>query len=170
MSNSFSALNEEEEEDDEEEVENVYDESANLIQNTKAGGSLSFTAAAGMKEAVMMNSKGGNSMIWKAANALAGHHLDRDCYLIKLSWCSRDKQKSANNTNAQSKAKREWDVKNAEINYESLQESRNSRSQSAPSASVNTERSRFQCTYSVVIVEEWGFFRTDSDGTAKPKT
>ncbi|GJW12602.1 hypothetical protein Tco_1578429 [Tanacetum coccineum] len=32
------------------------------------------------------------------------------------------------------------DVKNAKINYESLQESRNSRSQSAPSASVNTER------------------------------
>ncbi|GKB71873.1 hypothetical protein Tco_0933285 [Tanacetum coccineum] len=31
-------------------------------------------------------------------------------------------------------------------------------------------RSRFQCTYSVVIVEEWGFFRTDSDGTTKPKT
>ncbi|GJW51066.1 zinc knuckle CX2CX4HX4C containing protein [Tanacetum coccineum] len=46
MSNSFSALNEEEEED-EEEVENVYDESANLIQNTKAGGSSSFTAAVG---------------------------------------------------------------------------------------------------------------------------
>ncbi|GJR00184.1 zinc knuckle CX2CX4HX4C containing protein [Tanacetum coccineum] len=46
MSNSFSALNEEEEED-EEEVENVYDESANLIHNTKAGGSSSFTAAAG---------------------------------------------------------------------------------------------------------------------------
>ncbi|GKC81293.1 hypothetical protein Tco_1137010 [Tanacetum coccineum] len=45
MSNSFSALNEEEE--DEEDVENVYDESANLIQNTKAGGSSSFTAAAG---------------------------------------------------------------------------------------------------------------------------
>ncbi|GKA39232.1 hypothetical protein Tco_0731783 [Tanacetum coccineum] len=44
MSNSFSALNEEE---DEEDVENVYDESANLIQNTKAGGSSSFTAAAG---------------------------------------------------------------------------------------------------------------------------
>ncbi|GJR43014.1 zinc knuckle CX2CX4HX4C containing protein [Tanacetum coccineum] len=43
MSNSFSALNEEEEED----VENVYDESANLIQNTKAGGSSSFTADAG---------------------------------------------------------------------------------------------------------------------------
>ncbi|GJV89582.1 zinc knuckle CX2CX4HX4C containing protein [Tanacetum coccineum] len=41
MSNSFSALNEEEEED-EEEVENVYDESANLIQNTKAGGSSSL--------------------------------------------------------------------------------------------------------------------------------
>ncbi|GJU34936.1 hypothetical protein Tco_1183290 [Tanacetum coccineum] len=37
MSNSFSALNEEEEEED---VENVYDESANLIQNTKAGGRL----------------------------------------------------------------------------------------------------------------------------------
>ncbi|GJX35671.1 retrovirus-related pol polyprotein from transposon TNT 1-94 [Tanacetum coccineum] len=33
MSNSFSALNEEEEE-----VENVYDKSANLIHNTKAGG------------------------------------------------------------------------------------------------------------------------------------
>ncbi|GKD75285.1 zinc knuckle CX2CX4HX4C containing protein, partial [Tanacetum coccineum] len=46
MSNSFSALNEEEE-DDEQEVENVYDESANLIHNTKDGGSSSFTAAAG---------------------------------------------------------------------------------------------------------------------------
>ncbi|GJY78324.1 zinc knuckle CX2CX4HX4C containing protein [Tanacetum coccineum] len=45
MSNSFSVLNEEEE--DEEDMENVYDESANLIQNTKAGGSSSFTAAAG---------------------------------------------------------------------------------------------------------------------------
>ncbi|GKC41227.1 hypothetical protein Tco_1058949 [Tanacetum coccineum] len=42
MSNSFSALNEEEEED----VKNVYDESANLIQNTKADGSSSFTAVA----------------------------------------------------------------------------------------------------------------------------
>ncbi|GJR96776.1 hypothetical protein Tco_0268950 [Tanacetum coccineum] len=46
MSNSFSTLNEEEEED-EEDVKNVYDESANLIQNTKAGGNSSFTAAAG---------------------------------------------------------------------------------------------------------------------------
>nr|GEX24467.1 ATPase, F1/V1/A1 complex, alpha/beta subunit, zinc knuckle CX2CX4HX4C [Tanacetum cinerariifolium] len=46
MSNSFSALNDEEE-NDEEDVENVYDESANLIQNTKAGGSSSFMAAAG---------------------------------------------------------------------------------------------------------------------------
>ncbi|GJX77176.1 hypothetical protein Tco_0323987 [Tanacetum coccineum] len=46
MSNSFSTLNDKED-DDEEDVENVYDESANLIQNTKAGGSLSFTAAAG---------------------------------------------------------------------------------------------------------------------------
>ncbi|GKF79761.1 hypothetical protein Tco_0235329, partial [Tanacetum coccineum] len=45
MSNSFSALNEEEE--DEEDVENVYDESTNLIQNTKAGESSSFTTAAG---------------------------------------------------------------------------------------------------------------------------
>ncbi|GKA18156.1 zinc knuckle CX2CX4HX4C containing protein [Tanacetum coccineum] len=34
-------------EDDEEDVENVHDESANLIQNTKAGGSSFFTAAAG---------------------------------------------------------------------------------------------------------------------------
>ncbi|GKB16044.1 hypothetical protein Tco_0849967 [Tanacetum coccineum] len=41
-SNSYSALN-----DEEEDVENVYDESANLFQNTKTGGSLSFTAAAG---------------------------------------------------------------------------------------------------------------------------
>ncbi|GJU48733.1 zinc knuckle CX2CX4HX4C containing protein [Tanacetum coccineum] len=32
---------------DKNDVENVYDESANLIQNTKAGGSSSFTAAAG---------------------------------------------------------------------------------------------------------------------------
>ncbi|GKB48367.1 hypothetical protein Tco_0899120, partial [Tanacetum coccineum] len=46
MSNSFSALNVEEE-DDKEDVENVYDESANLIQNIKAGGSSSFTAVAG---------------------------------------------------------------------------------------------------------------------------
>ncbi|GJZ39140.1 zinc knuckle CX2CX4HX4C containing protein [Tanacetum coccineum] len=41
-SNSYSTLN-----DEEEDVENVYDESANLFQNTKTGGSLSFTAAAG---------------------------------------------------------------------------------------------------------------------------
>ncbi|GKB72722.1 zinc knuckle CX2CX4HX4C containing protein [Tanacetum coccineum] len=47
MSNSFSALNNEEEKEDEEDVENVYDESTNLIQNTKAGGSSSFTVAAG---------------------------------------------------------------------------------------------------------------------------
>nr|GEZ03798.1 hypothetical protein [Tanacetum cinerariifolium] len=42
MSNYFSALN-----DEEEDVENVYDESANLIQNTKAGGSSSFMAVVG---------------------------------------------------------------------------------------------------------------------------
>ncbi|GJY53630.1 hypothetical protein Tco_0445294 [Tanacetum coccineum] len=40
MSNSFSALN------DEEDVENVHDESRNLIHNTNAGGSSSFTATA----------------------------------------------------------------------------------------------------------------------------
>ncbi|GJX89821.1 zinc knuckle CX2CX4HX4C containing protein [Tanacetum coccineum] len=45
-SNSFSALNDDEE-DDEEDVENVYDESANLFPNTKTGGSLSFTDTAG---------------------------------------------------------------------------------------------------------------------------
>nr|GEU60542.1 reverse transcriptase domain-containing protein [Tanacetum cinerariifolium] len=45
MSNSFSSLNDEEE-DDEENVEKVYDESTNLIQNTKAVGSSSFMAAA----------------------------------------------------------------------------------------------------------------------------
>nr|GEV40698.1 hypothetical protein [Tanacetum cinerariifolium] len=42
MSNSFSALNDEE--DDDEEVENMYDESANLF---KSCGSLSFTATVG---------------------------------------------------------------------------------------------------------------------------
>nr|GEV60558.1 hypothetical protein [Tanacetum cinerariifolium] len=41
MSNSYSALNDKEEDD----VENVYDELANIF--TKTGGSLSFTAAAG---------------------------------------------------------------------------------------------------------------------------
>ncbi|GJQ98443.1 hypothetical protein Tco_0009582 [Tanacetum coccineum] len=41
MSNSFSYLNDEE--DDDEEVENVYDESANLF---KSDGSLSFTTSA----------------------------------------------------------------------------------------------------------------------------
>ncbi|GJW29528.1 hypothetical protein Tco_0046403 [Tanacetum coccineum] len=46
MSNSFPALN------DEEDVENVYDESTNLIQNRKVGGRSSFTAAAGKKERV----------------------------------------------------------------------------------------------------------------------
>ncbi|GJX84967.1 zinc knuckle CX2CX4HX4C containing protein [Tanacetum coccineum] len=46
MSNSFSALNDDEK-DDEEDVQSVYDESANLLQNTKAGGSSSFTATAG---------------------------------------------------------------------------------------------------------------------------
>nr|GEY37292.1 hypothetical protein [Tanacetum cinerariifolium] len=35
------------EEDDEEDVQNVYDETVNLLQNTKAGGSSSFTATAG---------------------------------------------------------------------------------------------------------------------------
>ncbi|GJR86273.1 zinc knuckle CX2CX4HX4C containing protein [Tanacetum coccineum] len=44
-SNSFSALNVEDDEE-EEEVENVYDETANLI-NTKTGGRSSFTAAVG---------------------------------------------------------------------------------------------------------------------------
>ncbi|GJR35670.1 zinc knuckle CX2CX4HX4C containing protein [Tanacetum coccineum] len=51
MSNSFSALNEEEED-----VENVYDESANLIQNTKAGGSSSFTAAVACMSLLYNNS------------------------------------------------------------------------------------------------------------------
>nr|GEW56557.1 zinc knuckle CX2CX4HX4C [Tanacetum cinerariifolium] len=44
-SNSYSVLNDEEE-DEEENVENVYDESANLFTNTKTGGSSSFTSAA----------------------------------------------------------------------------------------------------------------------------
>ncbi|GKA12753.1 zinc knuckle CX2CX4HX4C containing protein [Tanacetum coccineum] len=45
-SNSYSAL-EDNEEDDEDHVENVYDESANLFPNSKAGETSSFTAAAG---------------------------------------------------------------------------------------------------------------------------
>nr|GEW86964.1 hypothetical protein [Tanacetum cinerariifolium] len=44
-SNSFSALNDEEEDD--EEVENVYNESANLVPNINTDGSSSFTGAAG---------------------------------------------------------------------------------------------------------------------------
>ncbi|GJS94245.1 zinc knuckle CX2CX4HX4C containing protein [Tanacetum coccineum] len=44
-SNSFSAMNDEEE-DEEENVENMYDESANLFTNTKTGGNSSFTADA----------------------------------------------------------------------------------------------------------------------------
>ncbi|GJR55602.1 hypothetical protein Tco_1406123 [Tanacetum coccineum] len=43
-SNSYSALNEEE--DEEEDVENLYDETANLFPNTKIDGSSSFMAAA----------------------------------------------------------------------------------------------------------------------------
>ncbi|GJX90546.1 hypothetical protein Tco_0343872 [Tanacetum coccineum] len=41
-SNSYSVLYEEED-DEEENIENVYDESASLFINTKAGGSSSFT-------------------------------------------------------------------------------------------------------------------------------
>ncbi|GJX25044.1 zinc knuckle CX2CX4HX4C containing protein [Tanacetum coccineum] len=45
-SNSYSAL-ENEEEEDEEHVENIYDESINLIPNSKTGESSSFTAVVG---------------------------------------------------------------------------------------------------------------------------
>nr|GEY29466.1 hypothetical protein [Tanacetum cinerariifolium] len=45
-SKSYSALNDEDE-NEEEDVENVYDETANLFPNTKIVGSSSFTAAAG---------------------------------------------------------------------------------------------------------------------------
>ncbi|GKF12239.1 hypothetical protein Tco_0050165, partial [Tanacetum coccineum] len=44
-SNFYSTLIDDEEDEDED-VENVYDESANLFPNTKSGGSSSFTAAA----------------------------------------------------------------------------------------------------------------------------
>ncbi|GKE50323.1 hypothetical protein Tco_1481581 [Tanacetum coccineum] len=44
-SNSFSALNKEEEDD--EEVENMYDESANLVPNTNTAGSSSFATTVG---------------------------------------------------------------------------------------------------------------------------
>ncbi|GJT63722.1 hypothetical protein Tco_1015202 [Tanacetum coccineum] len=47
-SQSTPMLKTTEEEDDEEDVKNVYDESANLIQNTKVGGSSSFMAATGI--------------------------------------------------------------------------------------------------------------------------
>nr|GEV66318.1 hypothetical protein [Tanacetum cinerariifolium] len=47
MSNSYSALNDEEE-DKEEDVENVYDELANLFPKTKTDESSSFTAVAGL--------------------------------------------------------------------------------------------------------------------------
>nr|GFA28787.1 hypothetical protein [Tanacetum cinerariifolium] len=43
--NPYSVLNVEDEEE-EEDVDNVYDETANLFHNTKTGGSSSFTAAA----------------------------------------------------------------------------------------------------------------------------
>ncbi|GJT94227.1 zinc knuckle CX2CX4HX4C containing protein, partial [Tanacetum coccineum] len=78
MSNSFSALNEEEEED-EEDVENVYDESANLIQNTKAGGSSSFTAAAAKEtvSAVLMTEREAKQMpIYFVSRALRGQELN----------------------------------------------------------------------------------------------
>ncbi|GJS65005.1 hypothetical protein Tco_0679569, partial [Tanacetum coccineum] len=45
-SNSYYAL-ENEEEEDEEHVENIYDESINLIPNSKTGESSSFTAVVG---------------------------------------------------------------------------------------------------------------------------
>ncbi|GJU71748.1 zinc knuckle CX2CX4HX4C containing protein [Tanacetum coccineum] len=52
MSNSFSVLN------DEEDVENVYDESTNLIQNTKAGGSSYFTDVTPQKYQSIMATEG----------------------------------------------------------------------------------------------------------------
>ncbi|GJT86803.1 retrovirus-related pol polyprotein from transposon TNT 1-94 [Tanacetum coccineum] len=51
-SNSYSTLNEEE--DEEEDVENVYDETANLFPNTKTSRSSFFTAAAGVYQAVLL--------------------------------------------------------------------------------------------------------------------
>ncbi|GKB09782.1 hypothetical protein Tco_0843705 [Tanacetum coccineum] len=74
MSNSFSALNEEEEDDDEEEVENVYDESANLIQNTKPGGSSSFTATAEFRT-------------YKKKIDEDGETKDKKCLMAKDSKC-----------------------------------------------------------------------------------
>ncbi|GJS29937.1 putative reverse transcriptase domain-containing protein [Tanacetum coccineum] len=65
MSNSFSAFNEEED------VENVYDESANLIQNTKAGGSSSFTAVAAVK---VLSSSGVASYCDDTIKALEAKH------------------------------------------------------------------------------------------------
>ncbi|GJZ24857.1 zinc knuckle CX2CX4HX4C containing protein [Tanacetum coccineum] len=53
MSNSYSALNDEEE-DEEEDVENVYDESANLFPKTKIGGSSSSTAACSVESFVLV--------------------------------------------------------------------------------------------------------------------
>ncbi|GJZ28118.1 hypothetical protein Tco_0572765, partial [Tanacetum coccineum] len=69
-SNSFSTLNDEEEDD--EEVENVYDELANLVPNTNTCGSSYFTAAAGLSS--MMNDvreklDGSSSMVFMTCNS-----------------------------------------------------------------------------------------------------
>ncbi|GJS78698.1 hypothetical protein Tco_0728579, partial [Tanacetum coccineum] len=87
MSNSFFALNKEEE--DEEEVENVYDESANLIHNTKAGGSSSFTAAAGLWwEDIMLNEKSKNEskVTIVTVNRLAKKGIGCDFLMIVLDF------------------------------------------------------------------------------------
>ncbi|GJX08780.1 hypothetical protein Tco_0196712, partial [Tanacetum coccineum] len=85
MSNSFSAFNEEEEDG-----ENVYDESANLIQNTKAGGSSSFTAAVDQaKEIKLLKAK--ITKLKKQAKPVIKHHKE---YLKIISLQQRFPKKS----------------------------------------------------------------------------
>ncbi|GJR78911.1 zinc finger, CCHC-type containing protein [Tanacetum coccineum] len=86
MSNSFSALNEEEEED-EEDVENVYDELANLIQNTKAGGSSSFTAAAVIMEYLVKISKKARILELKRRNMKKLILTSYTPYPSRKIWC-----------------------------------------------------------------------------------
>ncbi|GJY54833.1 hypothetical protein Tco_0446497 [Tanacetum coccineum] len=57
-----------EEDDEEEDVKNVYDESANLFQNTKTGGSSSFTAAAVIVEKPMAQSTKQLVYLWHLKN------------------------------------------------------------------------------------------------------
>ncbi|GJW17293.1 UDP-glycosyltransferase 76G1-like protein [Tanacetum coccineum] len=82
-SNSFSALNDEEEDD--EEVENVYDESTNLVPNTNTAGSSSFMDAADGFERVGIESAIKRIMMDKEGEEMH----ERICYLKEKVDCLR---------------------------------------------------------------------------------